>query len=83
MSTLLEIDDLRVGFATDAGEICAVDGVSLALQRGEVLGLVGESGCGKSALALAVPRLLPMPPARIEAAAIRSMFGVSPGYAPP
>lgn len=71
MPPLLEIDDLRVGFATDAGEIRAVDGVSLALQRGEVLGLVGESGCGKSALALAVPRLLPMPPARIEAAAIR------------
>ena len=59
MPPLLEIDDLRVGFATDAGEICAVDGVSLALQRGEVLGLVGESGCGKSTLGKLATGLIP------------------------
>ena len=68
--SLLDIRDLQVRFETEAGSLRAVDGVSLELRRGEVLGLVGESGCGKSALAMSVPRLLPMPPARIEAGAI-------------
>ena len=70
MPPLLDIRDLHVRFDTDAGRVHAVDGVSLTVARGEILGLVGESGCGKSALALSVPRLLPMPPARIEAGAI-------------
>ena len=60
--SLLDIRDLHVRFETEAGSLHAVDGVSLELRRGEVLGLVGESGCGKSALAMSVPRLLPMPP---------------------
>ena len=68
--SLLDIRDLHVRFETEAGSLHAVDGVSLELRRGEVLGLVGESGCGKSALAMSVPRLLPMPPARINAGAI-------------
>jgi oligopeptide/dipeptide ABC transporter ATP-binding protein len=68
--SLLDIRDLQVRFETEAGSLRAVDGVSLELRRGEVLGLVGESGCGKSALAMSVPRLLPMPPARIAAGTI-------------
>jgi len=62
---LLEIKDLHIQFETDGQIVPAVDGVSLDLDRGQVLGLVGESGCGKSATAMSIPRLLPMPPARI------------------
>ncbi|MDX9868879.1 MAG: ATP-binding cassette domain-containing protein, partial [Kiritimatiellia bacterium] len=56
---LLEIQDLRVQFDSDGQTVRAVDGVSFAIDRGEVLGLVGESGCGKSATAMCIPRLLP------------------------
>jgi ABC-type glutathione transport system ATPase component len=56
---LLEITDLTVGYATPAGFATAVDGVSLALPRGRVTGLVGESGCGKTTLLLALMGLLP------------------------
>lgn len=62
---LLEIQDLRVQFDSDGQTVRAVDGVSFAIDRGEVLGLVGESGCGKSATAMCIPRLLPVPPARV------------------
>jgi oligopeptide/dipeptide ABC transporter ATP-binding protein len=58
---LLEIRDLRTSFATPDGEVRAVDGVSFALEAGETLGLVGESGCGKSATALSILRLVPAP----------------------
>ncbi len=61
--TLLRVDDLRTYFRTPHGVAKAVDGVSLHVDEGEVLGVVGESGCGKSVLALSVLRLLPMPPA--------------------
>ncbi len=61
----LVVDDLAVAFATDMGEALAVDGVSFSLRRGEVLSLVGESGCGKSATAMSVLRLIPNPPGRI------------------
>ena len=66
MPPLLQIRDLRVCFDTDDGVVQAVTDVSLRLERGEVLGLVGESGCGKSATAMSIPRLLPRPTARIE-----------------
>src|SRR4029453_11977915 len=56
---LLAVSDLAVRFPTAEGEIRAVDGLSFELERGEVLGLVGESGCGKSAAALAFVDLLP------------------------
>jgi oligopeptide/dipeptide ABC transporter ATP-binding protein len=62
---LLRVRDLSVSFAVDEGTLTAVDRVSFTLRRGELLGLVGESGCGKSVTALSLLRLLPMPPARI------------------
>ena len=64
-SSLLQIENLSVQFDTDEGTVRAVDGVSLDIRRGEVLGLVGESGCGKSVTALSVLRLIPSPPGRI------------------
>jgi peptide/nickel transport system ATP-binding protein len=68
---LLEIRGLKTHFATDEGWVHAVDGVDLAIDRGETLGVVGESGCGKSVTALSVMKLLAMPPARIVAGEIR------------
>ena len=66
---LLEIRDLHTSFPTPAGDARAVDGVSLSLEAGRTLGLVGESGCGKTMTALSVMRLLP-PPAIIRGGAI-------------
>ena len=62
---LLEIQDLQTHFVTDAGTVRAVDGVSLKVRKGETLGIVGESGCGKSVTALSVLRLIPNPPGRV------------------
>lgn len=62
---LLAIENLDLRFASDRGELQALHGVSLTVNEGEVVGLVGESGCGKSITAAAVLGLLPMPPARI------------------
>jgi oligopeptide transport system ATP-binding protein len=63
---LLRVKDLRTCFHTADGTIAAVDGVSFHLDRGETLGLVGESGCGKSVTALSLLQLIPRPPGRIE-----------------
>ena len=63
--TLLELRDLKTHFFTDEGVAKAVDGVSYAVKKGETLGVVGESGCGKSVTALSVMRLIPDPPGRI------------------
>ncbi len=65
MSALLQVRNLKTYFYTDAGVIKAVDGISYHLQEGETLGLVGESGCGKSVSALSILRLIPNPPGRI------------------
>ncbi len=62
---LLEVRDLRTYFTTDAGEARAVDGVSFSIEKGEVLGIVGESGCGKSVTSLSIMRLIPQPPGQI------------------
>ncbi|HEV2359411.1 MAG TPA: ABC transporter ATP-binding protein [bacterium] len=62
---LLSVRNLKTYFYTDEGVVRAVDGLSYDLQRGEVLGVVGESGCGKSVHALSVMRLIPMPPGKI------------------
>jgi peptide/nickel transport system ATP-binding protein len=67
---LLEIRGLKTHFATDAGMVHAVDGVDLTVARGETLGVVGESGCGKTVTALSVLKLIPMPPGRIVAGEI-------------
>ena len=64
--TLLDVRDLIVRFRTHDGTIHAVNGISFELARGERLGLVGESGCGKSVTNLAIIRLLPKPAGRIE-----------------
>jgi peptide/nickel transport system ATP-binding protein len=69
--TILEIDDLKTYFFTRDGVVRAVDGVSYRLAKGETLGVVGESGCGKSITALSVLRLVPTPPGRIVGGAIR------------
>ena len=61
---VLEVRDLHTHFFLRRGVLKAVDGVSFSLRRGEVLGLVGESGCGKSLTALSVMRLLPKGSAR-------------------
>src|SRR5450759_1969318 len=59
MPRLLEIKDLRTVFDTAKGRISAVDGVTLGLNSGDTLGIVGESGCGKTMLALSIMRLIP------------------------
>lgn len=69
MTHLLEIRNLHTYFQTREGLVCAVEGVSLHLDRGELLGLVGESGCGKSITALSVMRLV-APPGKIVAGEI-------------
>jgi oligopeptide/dipeptide ABC transporter ATP-binding protein len=63
---ILQIDDLRVVFGSGRAEQVAVDGVSLTLAAGEVLGVVGESGCGKSLTALSILGLVPKPTGRIQ-----------------
>ena len=68
---MLEVKGLKIHFATEEGVLHAVDGVDLAIDAGETLGVVGESGCGKSVTALSIMRLLPMPPARIAGGEIR------------
>jgi len=67
---LLEIRDLRTYFRTPQGIVQAVDGVNLLVEEGEVVGIVGESGCGKSVLSLSILRLLSMPPAFFAGGAI-------------
>ncbi len=62
---LLEIRDLVTKFSTEHGTITAVDGVSFSIPAGKTLGVVGESGCGKSVTALSVMRLIPNPPGKI------------------
>ncbi|MEO5886264.1 MAG: ABC transporter ATP-binding protein [Anaerolineales bacterium] len=68
-NVLLEIKDLRVSFPLDEGTVRAVEGVNLTIRRGEVLGVVGESGCGKSITAHSVLRIIPTP-GRIDAGQI-------------
>lgn len=68
---VLAVEDLQVTFDTDQGAIRAVDGISFSVAPGQVLGIAGESGCGKSVTALSIIRLLPRPAARITRGQIR------------
>lgn len=65
MSNILEVKNLKTGFDTDQGQVIAVDGVSFSVSAGKTLGIVGESGCGKSVTALSINRLLPQPMGKI------------------
>ena len=79
--TLLSVRDLVVRFRTQEATVYAVNGVSFEMNAGETLGLVGESGCGKSVTSLAITRLLPSPAGRIEGGDImlegRSLLSLS------
>ena len=65
MAPLLQVKDLRTSFFTSDGEVRAVDGVTFDIEDGKTVGLVGESGCGKSVTALSIIRLLPKDTGRI------------------
>ena len=67
---VLQVEDLRTHFRTRWGTVKAVDGISFDLRRGETLGIVGESGCGKSVTMLSLMRLIPIPPGRIVSGSI-------------
>ena len=71
---LLQVENLRTHFFTNEGIIKAVDGVNFTVNEGQILGIVGESGSGKSATALSIMRLIPDPPGKIIAGAVR-LFG--------
>lgn len=73
MSNLLEIENLESGFDTERGLVMAVDGISFELEKGRTLGIVGESGCGKTVTAMSIVDLLPKPAGRVRGGSIRFM----------
>jgi peptide/nickel transport system ATP-binding protein len=70
MTPILSVNDLRTYFETRSGTVKAVDGVDLSIERGDTVGVVGESGCGKTVLALSVMRLIQMPPGNIVSGSV-------------
>ena len=70
-STVLEVEDLRTYIYTRTSIVKAVDGISFNLKKGETLGIVGESGCGKTMTALSLLRLVPKPAGKIVTGEIR------------
>ncbi|NOZ70816.1 MAG: ABC transporter ATP-binding protein [Chloroflexi bacterium] len=68
---LLQIRDLRVGFKVYGGKLKVLDGIDFAVQKGEKVGLVGETGCGKTTTMKAILRILPQPPATIDSGEVR------------
>ncbi len=83
MVPLLEVDSLSVSFRTEAGPVRVVDEVSFTLGTGETIGLVGESGCGKSVTAMAIMGLNPSPPSQVDSGHIlfegHDLLGPGPG----
>lgn len=71
MSRLLDVSDLKVTFGTRYGTVTALDSVSFHVDQGETLGIVGESGCGKSITALSLMGLIPSPPGKLAAGSIK------------
>ena len=71
MTALLEVDHLKVCFKTENGEFAAVDGVSFSVEAGRTLGIVGESGCGKSVTSLSIMGLLPKGQGRVAGGSIK------------
>ena len=65
MAELIKVKDLRTSFFTPEGEVRAIDGISFEIGEGKTLGLVGESGCGKSVTSLSIMRLIASPPGKI------------------
>lgn len=68
---VLEVNKLRTSFFTSDGEVPAVDDISFSVNKGEVIGIVGESGCGKSVTSLSIMRLIPQPPGKIVGGEIK------------
>ena len=66
IGSVLKVEDLCVDFSMRQGHVRVLHGINLHVERGETLGIVGESGCGKSMTALAIMRLIPVPPGRIS-----------------
>jgi peptide/nickel transport system ATP-binding protein len=83
MAKLLEINDLQVRFFTPEGIVRAVEGITLHLDEGETLAVVGESGCGKTVTARSIMRLIPNPPGKVTRGTIsfkgRDVLAMSPG----
>jgi oligopeptide/dipeptide ABC transporter ATP-binding protein len=81
MAELIRLNDLQTSFLTPDGEVKAVDGVSFEIDEGKTLGLVGESGCGKSVTALSILRLVPSPPGKVVGGKVlyrgRDLLGLS------
>ncbi|MDF2669559.1 MAG: peptide transporter ATP-binding protein [Paenibacillus sp.] len=73
MEKILDVQDLRVSFRVHGGEVQAVRGVSFHVNKGEAVGIVGESGCGKSVTAQTIMRLIPSPPSMIKGGTIGFM----------
>jgi oligopeptide transport system ATP-binding protein len=70
LTILMEVKDLTTRFHTQEGTVFAVNGISYTLNEGETLGIVGESGCGKSVQSLSILRLIPTPPGKIEGGSV-------------
>ncbi|KKL74349.1 hypothetical protein LCGC14_2065760, partial [marine sediment metagenome] len=67
---LLEIKNLEVHFTTDHGVVMAIDRINLSIEKGEIMGLVGESGCGKTTIGKSILRVLPEPSGKIVSGAV-------------
>ena len=72
---VLEVKNLKTAFRTEQGQVIAVDDVSFSVMPGQTIGIVGESGCGKSVTSLSIMGLIPNPPGKIVGGEIRFKIG--------